>query len=51
MTRPVARRPNILLNFSDQHSPHLAGFAGNRVIDADDYLYDGSSVEPEWVTT
>ncbi len=33
MTRPVARRPNILLILSDQHSPHLAGFAGNRVID------------------
>ena len=29
----MARRPNILLILSDQHSPHLAGFAGNDVVD------------------
>ena len=29
----MARRPNILLILTDQHSPHIAGFAGNRHID------------------
>src|SRR5690606_28105599 len=29
----MARHPNILLILSDQHSPHIAGFAGNTAVD------------------
>lgn len=29
----MAHRPNILLILTDQHSPHIAGFMGNRHID------------------
>ena len=29
----MSRRPNILFLLTDQHSPHIAGFAGDRVVD------------------
>ena len=40
------RRPNILLIMTDQHSPHISGFAGNEDIDtgALDRLADQSTV-------
>lgn len=29
---PMPRRTNILLILTDQHNPHIAGFAGNRIV-------------------
>lgn len=29
----MSRRPNILFLLTDQHNPHIAGFAGDRVVD------------------
>ncbi len=42
----MERRPNILLIMTDQHSPHISGFAGNKYIDtgAIDRLADRSTV-------
>ena len=28
----MSRRPNILWILTDQHSPHVAGFAGNPIV-------------------
>jgi len=42
----MSRRPNILWILTDQHSPHIAGFAGNRIVDTSalDNLADCSTL-------
>jgi choline-sulfatase len=32
VTAPAARRPNVLFLMSDEHSPHAAGWLGNRIV-------------------